>query len=403
MGSGFVPAMQGRPKLTPSLTHLSPGSQLTFALDRGSHRAEMEWQVDGVEGGNEEVGTISGGVYSPPRETERMEHVIAAHMPGAEVEYAWATVILGESAPEYRYLGFWNRKGNGEDQLAESHGIAIEPPGTLLIADPIRARVLRFTQDGEYVGEIGGGKGTEPGTFDGPRDIDVAPTGEIYVVDGNKCQVQVFDPSGELLRCWGHEGREEDALLRPHSISLSPRGDVFIADVENSRVVVYDRSGEPLTCWGRRGTERGEFLAPHGVAADPNGDVFVAEFDGRCQKFTPRGEFLLEFADEGPRSPPEDELIGGEPKTIQHGHFRYHNIACDRWGNVYLMARDTRGGYFPSIDKYNNTGEFVTRFTVPDDLGRGLGAKAAAISPAGRVFVADTNRDYAGVATFEPT
>ncbi len=339
-----------------------------------------------------EFGTISeNGTYVAPSKMPTPNEIrIRAQMTGTTVPYAWATVIIGPQPPRYSLVGFWDKKGEGREELIEVHEIEIEPSGNLLIVDPILSRVFRFTPDGTYLGDIGQGKDKKPGGFDGPRDAKADPSGEIYVVDGNKCQVLVFEPNGNLLRCWGRKGSGPGDMLRPHSIALGPDDLVYIVDVDNSRASVYDRAGRHVLSWGRRGTGAGEFIAPHGIANDPNGDIFVVEYDGRCQKFTPQGEFLCAFA-----NPCE-----GEKKS--HGYYRYHAMASDDWGNVYLMARDTRNDHAVSIDKYNNNGDFVTRFSLPPEENRKMGGQGAAIAPSGRIYVADTESGHAGVSIFDP-
>lgn len=76
-------------------------------------------------------------------------------------------------------------------------------------------------------------------------------------------------------------------------------------------------------------------------------------------------------------------------------------MTSDRWGNVYLMARNTRQHRENSVDKYNN-GDFITRFSLPPQEKRKFGAKGAAITLDGRVFVAERLSEFAGISIFEP-
>jgi len=315
-------------------------------------------------------------------------------MCGTGLGHAWSGVNVGRPIGGYLYVGCWNKRNEygpgGPGGLRQAHGICLEPDGNLLICDAVLGRVYRYTPQGTYLGEIGLGPGVQPGCFGGPRNIQVSESGEIFVADGNLHRIQVFAPSGELLRGWGREGSGAQELRRPHALVLGPDGTVVVADVDNHRVVVYDRYGRHIRHWGRRGTGNGEFHAPHGLGIDPDGDIFVTEYHGRCQKFTPEGEFLYAFA---------NQSVEGERS---HGDFHYHDMASDRWGNVYLLSRDTRKNLENSVDKYSNNGELITRFSLPPQEGRSFGAKGAAVAPNGRVFVADTMSDFAGVSIFDP-
>ncbi len=381
-----------RPSIFPSIAHLDPGSTQNFCLKPPVPGGMLQWSVEAIPGGNDEVGTITpDGRYKAPRKTPRPNQIhIQAKLLGQDVRYAWATVVIGPERPRYEYVGFWDRKGDGQGMLLEAHGIALEPGGTLLIADPIRSAVLRFTPDGRFLCSIGRGRGPGLGELDGPRDVKADDLGTIFVADGNNDRIHVFSQKGEPLRAWGRKGSSAGELKRPHSLAIGRNGTIFVADVDNSRVVAFDSNGGFMRAWGRRGNRQGEFLAPHGVATDPNGDVFVVEYDGRCQKFTASGEFLLAFAN----VPAQD--------GSNHGYLRYHTIASDRWGDVYLMARDTRKDSAVSIDKYNNNGDFVARLALPPNENRRMGGQAAAIAPSGRVYVADTESNHAGVAIFDP-
>ena len=306
-----------------------------------------------------------------------------------------ATALIGEQKHEYSYVGCWNRKGErraeGPGEMRQAHGICLEPDGNLLICDSILSRVYRYTPQGGYLGEIGSGPGAKPGSFGGPRNIDVSESGEIFVADGDLHRIQVFAPDGEFLRAWGQKGRGSQELRRPHALALGPGETVVVADVDNHRVIVYDRYGKHLRHWGRRGTGKREFHAPHGLAIDPNGDIFVTEYHGRCQKFTPEGRFLYAFANQS--------VEGGK----SHGDFHYHDMTSDRQGNLYLLSRNTRKHLEHSVDKYNNSGEFITRISLPAHEERRFGAKGAAVSPRGRIFVTDTMGDFAGVSIFDPS
>jgi len=252
------------------------------------------------------------------------------------------------------------------------------------------SRILRFSPEGNFVGELGMGPGSQPGAFAGPRDLKVDASGEIFFVEGENCRVQVFDPDGNFSRSWGKRGSGETCLMVPHAIDLGPDGLAYVADVGNSRICVFNRDGKPQRSWGRAGTGQGEFLAPHGIATDPSGDIFVVEYKGRCQKFTPEGEFLLDFGNQCARG------------RSSHGDCFYHAIASDDHGNVYLMARDTLKNRHNTIDKYNNQGDLVTRISLPPGEDRLMGAKGAVVMESGRIYVADNMRDHAGVTIFDP-
>jgi len=378
-----------QPVIRPSISHLEPGSRQTFAIS-GTGSSGFTWLVNGVPGGNRKVGTVTPeGQYCSPAKPTRGEILIEARASGGSPRRSWATVVFDSLSPFYRIQEFWDRKGEGEGRISTAHSICTDGADRLLIVDTTLSRIFRFTCHGDYLGEIGSGQGSGPGQLDGPRDAKVSRWGEIYVTDGNNGRIQVFDRDGRFLRSWARKGKAEAELLRPHALDIAPDGSVFVVDVDNSKVVAYDNEGRLLRSWGRPGTGPGEFQAPHGLAVDPNGDVFVAEYHGRVQKFTPEGQCLASFANpcrEGQRT---------------HGDYKYHAMNSDAWGNVYLMARDSLEGMVNSIDKYNNSGDFVARLTASAG-GRQMTCEAAAVNQAGMLYVADSSKEHAGVSIFVP-
>ncbi len=374
------------PGIHPTIVQVDLESSQAFAV-KGKGGA-VDWSVNGIPGGNAELGKIGPhGVYDAPSEPLRGEVNIGARIRAKPSRSCWATVIFQERYPYYSFAGFWD--GREKSGISESHSVCMDGDDRVLLIDPVLSKLLRFTTSGQYLGEVGLGKGSGPGQLDGPRDAKVSAAGEIYVADGNNCRIQVFDGDGAYLRSWGEKGSGQGRLLRPHCVDLGPDGRVYVVDVDNSKVLIYSEEGNLLWEWGRLGSGICEFLAPHGLGCDPNGDVFVSDFYGRCQKLTAEGEEIACFANPcqlGSRS---------------HGDFRYHSMNTDEFGNVYLMSRNTVNNYMNSVDKYNNNGDLVTRLRPPPrDLH--FGSEGAAVASDGTLYVADNGHEHAGVSIFRP-
>ena len=294
----------------------------------------------------------------------------------------WTSAILSaESLPAYRLLRTWGDQGDGPGQLRGAHGICLDLKGNVIVVDSPGSRVYRYSPEGRFLGEIGGGPGSQPGRFKAPRDARVDPSGKIFVADGNNCRIQVFSPDGKFVAMFGRKGVGPGELLRPHAIDFDRNNRLYVADVDNSRVTVFAESGKFLFSWGKAGKGPGEFNAPHGIGADPQGDVFVSNYYGPVQKFSPRGEFIIEFA-------------GVKPDS---GPVHYHSMATDRQGNVYLTARDRQRR--SSIWKYSNKGVYITSWNMPRDEQF---VESAAVDSRGFVFVTYQGKAGTGVAVFEP-
>ena len=374
-GAQFVLAEPEQPPrratISPSLVHLDPGQEQKFkiVMDAPIERiatlaTRVIWSVNGVAGGNAEIGTINAeGRYRAPAKTPKLRELhICGEVEDAANRFLWATVVIGASPPTYKSMGYWGLQVDYDSPSAvakEFHGICLDPDGNLLISDQTSCRILRYSPAGKLLGEIGLGKGLEPGHFMNPRAVVCDAAGRFFVSDIKPAEpcIQVFGPDGGFLYGFAPGGTGPGCMKRPHGMDFDVHRRLFVTDVENARINVYKDSGEFLYSWGTHGVLPGEFNAPHGLTVDPSGDVFITGYYGPTQKFTSEGKFLYAFAH-------------GDPPD---GPLRFHSNAGDRWGNVYLLVRYPddeemdivkSGGEKPfSIMKYNNNGDLVTSWT----------------------------------------
>jgi len=86
----------------------------------------------------------------------------------------------------------------------------------------------------------------------------------------------------------------------PEDVDVDPSGNVFLADTDNNSIQKYSNSGTYITTWGSYGTGNGKFIVPAGIAVDPSGNVFIADTDNnRIQKFSNSGTFITKFGSFG--------------------------------------------------------------------------------------------------------
>jgi DNA-binding beta-propeller fold protein YncE len=173
-------------------------------------------------------------------------------------------------------LGRKDRPGAGRDQFNKPTDVAVDPCGTVYVADGYgNARVIKFSQDGNFLKEWGK-RGSGVGQFRLPHAIVVDGKGRVYVGDRQNNRVQVFDADGKFIAAWKQSGA-------PYGLYV--HGDrLFVADGRAGRILVLDLDGKVL---GHLDTGLGESNAPHWVCVDGRGSVYVAYVDGRrVQKFT---------------------------------------------------------------------------------------------------------------------
>jgi DNA-binding beta-propeller fold protein YncE len=166
--------------------------------------------------------------------------------------------------------------------------VAEAPNGDLYITDGYgNARVHRFTAAGKLI-QSWGEPGDGAGQFHLPHAVAVSSDGRIYVCDRENDRMQIFSPTGELLRIWNIDGRPLDLAIDKDdrvfiSVGHYTAGEKNLAGKvmekeARAHLRICDLEGNVLAKWG--GTNYGamdSFVAPHGMCIDSQGNWYVVE------------------------------------------------------------------------------------------------------------------------------
>lgn len=96
------------------------------------------------------------------------------------------------------------------------------------------------------LGYGGDGRSAADATFRGPKEIDVAPNGDAYVVDTENHAIRKIDAKTGVISTIAGTGKPgsgdgtNDAPLelnRPHGVAVAPDGGVWVVDTGNHRLV----------------------------------------------------------------------------------------------------------------------------------------------------------------------
>jgi len=128
--------------------------------------------------------------------------------------------------------------------------------------------------------------------------------GGIWLVDATGHVVYKMNQQGQVIMQLGTKGVSgagHDTFNLPTDVAFAPNGDIYVSDgYANERVVKYSPRGEYLLEWGKRGSGPGEFTLPHNLAIDAKGRVYVTDRENqRIQVFDSNGKFLKEWAGVG--------------------------------------------------------------------------------------------------------
>ncbi len=122
--------------------------------------------------------------------------------------------------------------------LVDPRSIATGPAGEIYIVER-NGNALRVIRDGKIFTVAGSGqKGNRDGAadqarFNGPKHIDVAADGKVYIADDTNHKIRIYDPADQTVRTLD---TSPYVLNRPHGVTV--RGDwLYIADSFHHRVL----------------------------------------------------------------------------------------------------------------------------------------------------------------------
>lgn len=170
------------------------------------------------------------------------------------------------------------------ENLSEPRGIARSAEGDWFISDAQGILVIRAGKQSRIA-------------LPGARAEGLSWTAQaLYVADSLAHCVRVLDPkTGNEQHRIGTRGSAAGELLGPRDVAVAPNGEVFVADTGNHRVQVFRASGEPLRRFGDYGPYPGLFSSPSAIEFAQD-SLWVADTGNhRIQRFRSNGDFLYGF------------------------------------------------------------------------------------------------------------
>src|SRR6266852_2268215 len=228
-------------------------------------------------------------------------------------------------------------KSWGETMFVFPHGAAVDAQGNLWVTDSQVKdgkghQVFKFSPEGKVLMTLGkaGTPSDEPGLFDEPTDVVVAPNGDIFVTEGHvggtkgNDRVSKFNKDGKFIKSWGKTGKGPGEFDAPHTIAIDSRGRLFVGDRNNNRIQIFDQDGkhlETITQWGR----------PSGIFIAKDDTMYVADSEsyGKDQPGVKKGIRIGSAKDGSIKWFIEDM----ESTTEEHSGAE--GVGVDKDGNVY--------------------------------------------------------------------
>jgi len=280
------------------------GSHRILRLDLASRKISVV-AGNGTRGYSGDGGPANKAQLNTPHEVrfDSKGNIYVAERDNHVVRYVDMKTLIISTAAGTNMAGFSGDGGTANKaQLNQPHSIALDRSDNVFICDIVNNRIRRIDPKTGTISTYAGTGARTPApeeggladtSLPGPRSIDVAPDGKMYLVlrEGNK--LFVIDPAAGRLKHLAGTGElgytgdggpalgakfgaPGNALNGPKGIAYSPDGSLYIADTENHVVRKINlQTGIVSTVVGTG--ERGD---------GPDGDPL------KCKLARPHGLFL---------------------------------------------------------------------------------------------------------------
>ena len=275
------------------------------------------------------------------------------------------------SAPAGKLELVWGRRGLGAGRFQTPRALAIDKDDLLYIVDKT-ARIQVFTPDGEYV------RGWRTPAFENgkPCGLVFDRDGNLVVADTHYFRVLFYTPEGKLLEertIGGESGQGPGQFGFLTDVVQDSKGNYYVGEYgEYDRIQKFSPTGEYLLQWGGHGREPGKFIRPQGITIDQQDHLWIADAcNHRIQVFDEQGTLLQYWGEHG-----------REPGQLSYPY----GIELDGAGHVYVCEFGNN-----RVQKFTLDGKFLAYWGTS---GRGDGELnqpwGLARDSQGRLHVLDT-------------
>jgi streptogramin lyase len=301
------------------------------------------------------------------------------------------------------YLSQWGTYGAGNGQFAGTFGVAVDGAGTVYATDYFNLRVQKFDGNGSFLGAWGV-------TYSYPTGIAIAPPGDVLVSIQLLPGVQRYTTGGALTAQWYAYAYSHSQTGSVYAVAADASGNVYVADFTNNRIEKYDANGNYLTQWGTPGSGNGQLSYPSGLAVDSRGLIYVADSGNRrIQVFAPDGTYLAQWGSFGSGNGQFSGLSGIAFDASDDIYVcDVNNQRIQKFGplpvHVITASADVGGSISPSGAAYVLDGGTAT-FTITPEACRSIAdvlLDGVSIGPVASYTVPGVVSDHTIHASFTP-
>ena len=252
------------------------------------------------------------------------------------------------AAQEFKFVGEFGEKGEGEAQFAKTLFMAFGPDGAIYVTDTDNFRIQKFNETGGFVFDIQMEAESEF-RFINPTAIAVGTDSSIYVMDWMFVQISdpdlqtisgtkvfnygpcihKFDAHGVFIASYpiqdlsqrikkletavpGLDADGNYALIIPQGdtkrkflLATDVHGNLYVcdSDVPNKIIVKLDATGKHIARYPLAQPGVGHLVHPADMTVDKAGNLYIVDEKGhRVLKYSADGKFLSTFGEYGDAS-----------------------------------------------------------------------------------------------------
>lgn len=116
-------------------------------------------------------------------------------------------------------------RSDGQQQLEDPFAVVVDDEGRSYVLEGESNQVWTFGPEGEVMGAFGG-RGDDLERLDDPRDLDVGPSGYVYVLDAGRRGIQIYSRDGGFIR----RVSLGEVVGSPWRVAVARDGTIYVAD-----------------------------------------------------------------------------------------------------------------------------------------------------------------------------
>jgi len=173
--------------------------------------------------------------------------------------------------------------------------IDVDLYANVYVLDGERNTLRLYDKMGAVLREVGG-PGWSDAQFDHPEGLWARNGIDVFVADYGNHRIERFDRKLNFISSFSTRDSDnpDERFGYPTDVALSRHGELFICDTENGRIVKVDQTSKVERTFGDFGAGKGRLTSPRHLGIGPKDAVYVLD-DHRVAVFDAFGNYLRDL------------------------------------------------------------------------------------------------------------